>query len=126
MPYVAEDYVRRPSNEAILDAENYMISGFGRVDFTDLRQVQAHLLQGSVVIVTMRVTENFLILKEAVWEQPRGAPRGRHTLALIGYDDGKKLFTLQNSAGFRWGDQGFVQIPYAWFLRMTDQAYVLW
>ena len=126
MPYKPEDYTRMPGNQAFQNAANYPIAGFGRIDFTDVDQIRAHLLQGSVIIATLRVTEDFLTLKKAVWGPPRGRPRGRHTMALIGYDHKKELMTLQNSAGPQWGDQGFVQIPYEWFLRLTDKAYVLW
>jgi C1A family cysteine protease len=37
---------------------------------------------------------------------------GGHELCLIGYDDVKSIFTVQNSWGSNWGDNGFCYIPY--------------
>lgn len=126
MPYAEKDYLRRPGPMAFLSAGNYVIKGFGRVDFTDINQVRAHLLQKKVVIATMRITSNFLQLDERVWEKPAGPPVGRHTVAVIGYDHKRERVIIQNSAGEDWGDDGIAEVPYEWFIRLTGQAYVLW
>ena len=126
MPYQAADYVSRPTAAALADAREHRIRGYGRVDFVDLNQIRAHLLQGSVVIVTLRISENFIGLRENVWENPAGRQRGRHTLAVIGYDNAQGAFIVQNSAGGRWGSYGRAAIPYVWFVRLAQKAYVVW
>lgn len=126
MPYKPMDYSTAPDRTAYNSAAAHRIQGFGRVEFFDLNQVKAHLLQGRVVIVTLRITENFLTLDQYVWEAPSGERRGRHTIALIGYDDVRNQFIFQNSAGAAWGQYGRGAIPYVWFVRMAQKAYVLW
>ncbi len=126
MPYVDFDYTTRPTGPAIVDAARNRISGFGRVDFTDVNQVRAHLLQGSAIIATLRVTDNFLKLKKLHWKKPRGVYMGRHTVAVVGYDQKLRAFLIQNSAGTEWGEKGYAYVPYDWFIRLTGQAYVLW
>ena len=126
MPYNAADAAYRPGSRARRDARNYRIRNFGRIDYTDLDQVRSHLLQNRPVIITLMISDNFIALEDFVWQNPEGKFRGRHTLALVGYDDTKKLFYLLNSVGSSWGEKGLAAIPYSWFIRLTKQAYTLW
>lgn len=125
MPYNEHDYTTRPSPMAISEARAYRAGGFARVDFTDLNQLRAHLLQGSVVIATISITKNFLALEDSLWPGPEGFFVGRHTIAIVGYDDKAREFLLQNSAGREWGDKGYARISYDWLLRVAGTAYVL-
>lgn len=126
MPYRADDYVYRPGTGAVQDAGRHTIRGFGRVDFTDLDQVKAHLLQGSVVVVNMRISENFVTHKGPIWARPSGAVAGLQTVAVVGYDERSGVFTIQNSVGGAWGQYGRTNVPYVWFLRLVRTAYVIW
>ncbi len=125
-PYRPEDPAYRPGIRARENARKYRVSGYGRVDFTDLDQVQAHLLQELPIVVTMRISDNFIELEDRMWERPVGNFAGRHSMAVIGYDDTKENFLLQNSIGEDWGDEGKVSISYSWFLRLATQAYIIW
>jgi len=42
-------------------------------------------------------------------------PIGGHALHIVGYDDVKKAFLLQNSWGVGWGMSGFGYLPYSYF-----------
>lgn len=126
MPYREADYVYQPGALAREDAENYRARGFGRVDFQDSEQIKAHLLQGSVVIVRMRISENFVKHQGPVWRVPAGREVGSQALALIGYDDARSVYIVQNSAGGEWGTYGRTGIPYEWFMRLAEKAYVVW
>jgi hypothetical protein len=125
MPYIQSDYMAKPSLAAFNSAGEHRAKGFARVDFTDIAQVKAHLLQGSPVIVTMRIAENFLDFDDEAYV-PYGEGVGRHTIVVIGFNDDKNQFIIQNSAGEEWGEGGRAGLPYAWFLRLTSQAYVIW
>ena len=126
MPYNADDPTTRPSPVALERARDFRAQGFGRVDFTDLNQLRAHLLQGSVVMATLSITKNFIKLEGPKWPGPKGFFVGRHTVAIVGYDDEAREFVIQNSAGTKWGADGFARIPYAWLVRIASNAYVLW
>jgi hypothetical protein len=41
---------------------------------------------------------------------------GGHAVLIVGYDQGQKTFTFQNSAGRRWGRRGFGTLPDAYLL----------
>lgn len=126
MPYIPNDYSQRPTGEAFAAALNNKIAGFGRVDFRDINQIKGHLIQNSAVLVTLTVFQNFLILSRPLFEAPSGKPAGRHSITVIGYDDARRAFLIQNSAGLAWGERGRCWIPYDWFIRLTSSAFVLW
>ena len=42
-------------------------------------------------------------------------PAGGHAMCLMGYDDTKKAFLIQNSWGTSWGMKGFGWLPYSYF-----------
>jgi hypothetical protein len=126
MPYREYDHFYTPTAEARRDANAHKLSGYARVDFLDMSQVQGHLLQGSPVIITLRVYDNFLLLENEVWQSPVGRFLGRHTVAVIGYDNKKEMVYIHNSAGGKWAKNGRAAIPYSWFLRLTEKAYVLY
>jgi len=124
MPYRPNDYSYHPTPNALEMAQQFQIDGFGRIEFYDINQVKGHLFQKSVVIATLQVYENFLKLKKETWI-PMGKPVGRHTISVVGYDDTRQAFLIQNSAGTGWGDAGYAWIPYDWFIRLVDSAYVI-
>ncbi len=126
MLYIAQDPAHQPSSRARNNAQKYRINGFGRVEYTDLDQVRAHLLQNKPIIVTMLISENFTNLDDANWTGPEGQALGLHTLAIIGYDDTKQIFFLLNSVGTKWATKGQTTIPYSWFIRLIKKAYVMW
>jgi C1A family cysteine protease len=41
---------------------------------------------------------------------------GGHATPIIGYDDTKKAFLVQNSWGTNWGNKGFYYMPYSVFM----------
>jgi C1A family cysteine protease len=108
------------------NAKRHKASGFGRVDTADVDQVKAHLLQGSAVIVTMFITENFVNLDDRYWKQPAGRAVGKQTVVVVGYNDRDFTFQILNSAGPDWGHGGYAYIPYRWFVRLVTQGYVIW
>jgi len=54
-------------------------------------------------------------LKEANIPLPTGRSRGGHAITIIGYDDRRKAFHIQNSWGARWGKFGRAWLPYEYF-----------
>jgi hypothetical protein len=126
MPYDPGDFVRQPTMEALQDAARHRIAGFARIDFLDPEQVKAHLLQGSVIIATLRVTSGFMTAKDPVWSGPVGQDWYLQSVAVVGYDDAQRYFLIQNSMGPAWARFGRIGVPYDWFVRLTERAYVLW
>lgn len=124
MPYNERDFYRRPGGPALEAAQRYRIRGFARVDYADIEQLRAHILQGSVVIVTMKVTESFVGLTDPEWV-PAGDFVGIQSMGVIGYDITQDQVILQNSSGAEWGHKGVVRMSLGWFQRLTEKAFVI-
>ena len=127
MPYRADDFRIWPHTRAIDEARKYLARDYARVEFRDLDQVRAHLLQKRPIIISMLVSSNFKSLRNTVeWKNPIGVSKGRQTLAVIGYDDRTSHVWIQNSLGKKWGLAGQAKVSYSWFLRLTKKAFIIW
>ena len=49
------------------------------------------------------------------YPQPNESVEGGHSVLIVGYDDEKHAFLIQNSWGESWGDKGFGWLPYEYF-----------
>ncbi|QNK62225.1 C1 family peptidase [Pedobacter sp. PAMC26386] len=65
--------------------------------------------------------KNFIAQKNIGHEIPVGG----HAMTIIGYDDAKKAFKVQNQWGNQWREQGFFWIDYDYFGSGTYTNYVL-
>lgn len=90
--------------------------------------IKKALAEGSPVVIGFIVHESFYRSGE-LWRQLESdggatGQHGRHAMVVVGYDDNRFGGALRvlNSWGTRWGDRGFVWIPYADFTRNTFMA----
>jgi hypothetical protein len=93
---------------------------------SQVEMVKKSLSEGKPVIIGMNCPESFLAAGE-VW-RPRESPLrnyGGHAMCVIGYDDTKDggSFEVMNSWGKKWGNGGFVWIPYGVFTQFVREAY---
>lgn len=49
------------------------------------------------------------------YPSPGESIEGGHSVLIVGYDDAKEAFLIQNSWGVNWGDNGFGWLPYQYF-----------
>ncbi|MDR1971232.1 MAG: C1 family peptidase [Treponema sp.] len=90
------------------------------------RAVKKSLVEGKPVIIGMNTPNSFLEA-ETIW-QPSENPEsfyGGHALCVIGYDDEKNggAFEVINSWGRKWGNGGFMWIPYRTFVDFVMEGY---
>lgn len=127
MPYLANDFRIGPHARAREEARKYLAKQYARIEFRDLDQIRAHILQNRAIVISMLVSKNFAALKgTSVWKMPIGFPAGRQTMVVIGYDDRSSQVLIMNSLGKQWGLNGIIRVPYSWFLRLTKKAFALW
>lgn len=77
----------------------------------DVDTVKAALKKGPLV-TTMKVYEDFLSYKSGVYAHKSGSLLGGHAVSLVGFDDAKRAWLVQNSWGSSWGDGGFIWISW--------------
>ncbi|MCS7204218.1 MAG: C1 family peptidase [Leptospiraceae bacterium] len=123
-PYIEYDYRIQPTPEVINSASSYRIKGFARIDPTDVFQIATLIYQNNILIATIFITENFLNLKEKEYT-PKGRLIGKHTIGVVGYNLEKRKYIAQNSAGKKWGDNGYFWISHLWFERLVVSSYAI-
>jgi len=80
------------------------------------------------VVVGLRIGDVFWNVRPGtrVWRpDPETRTTGAHAMVVVGYDQVEKRFTLLNSFGPAWGDNGFIQLGFQDFARLCAYAYVL-
>ncbi len=63
--------------------------------------------------------------KRTIPYTPEYTPQGGHAVALVGYDDEKKVFWVKNSWGTKWGKKGYAGLTYQDALVNTLDAWVV-
>ena len=117
----------------IIDYQILFSSQLDEADPFKSLAIKKSLAEGSPVVIGFVVHQSFYTAGE-IWRQLESdggatGQHGKHAMVVVGYDDTKfgGAFRLINSWGTqRWGDKGFVWIPYADFNRncfMAMQAY---
>jgi C1A family cysteine protease len=90
------------------------------------RIVKKSLSEGRPVVIGMNTPDSFLEARN-VW-RPRENPRGfygGHAMCVVGYDDNRYggAFEILNSWGRKWGNGGYIWIPYQTFVDFVTEAY---
>ena len=125
-------YKTAPGSAAISNALGYKVTGYTLVNSGDTAAVK-NLLRNNVPVMmgfnvydktstyqyfeglnTTSYTYNPLTSSGALASGV--SLLGGHAVPLIGYDDTKKAFLVQNSWGTSWGNHGFFYLPYSVFM----------
>lgn len=80
----------------------------------DIDQLKAVLHKNWPVVIGFKVNTSFdqMWAIDGIWKTYSGNVRGGHCAAIVGYDNIKKMFKVQNSWGTNGGDQGFFWVTY--------------
>lgn len=134
-PYKENSCTQKPTQAQLQEAMQHRIRGYNRLTKTgrnydvDLEAVKQNIAQGAPVIIAAKVPYSFQdMMGKKVWNPKSSEKRnvnnlGGHAMCLIGYDDTKKQFEIQNSWGTEWGDNGFVFVSYNDFKIFCREAY---
>jgi hypothetical protein len=90
------------------------------------RIVKKSLSEGKPVIIGMNTPNSFMEAKD-IWRPAENPERyyGGHAMCVVGYDDerGGGAFEVINSWGRKWGNGGFIWIPYPVFVDFVMESY---
>jgi len=59
-----------------------------------------------------------------VWKTGEGPGSSAHAMTIIGYDDSRNAYRVQNSWGTNWGDKGYFWLDYDHAQKIIKRAYV--
>ena len=115
-------WTREPTAVEMSHASRWRIKGWSWVDAHDLSAVKGQLAYGRPVIFAMPVGPKFSAHRgdSVLSVLDTGPGLDGHAMVLVGYDDAREAFRLQNSHGRGWGDNGYAWIGYTvWQRRCT-------
>ncbi|NIF06668.1 C1 family peptidase [Chryseobacterium sp. Tr-659] len=127
MPYTDTGCSTLPNAAQKLAASTHKLTNWATVDNTDIAGVKTLLSMDLPVVIAVTVDASFDNMKNTnwIWKSHSGAVRGGHAICVVGYDDTKKAFKVQNSWGNSWGDNGYFWIDYTFFSKSTNLLSIL-
>ncbi len=116
------DCAREPTAAERRAAGPWRIRGWGRIDARDPTAVKGHLAQSQPVIFAVNTGRAFGAIHDAtVFDTVESGPwLDGHAMLLVGYDDARGAYRLQNSWGSKWGDNGYAWVSTTWFAQATQ------
>ncbi len=128
MPYQPGDFKLQPTSDQLQKASAFKIKKWGRVTI-DTKAFKRWLYLDYPIMVTAGVDAFFsgssLVNGEYLWKSPKIAWPSFHELVIIGYDDNRKAFKVQNSWGKNWANQGYIWLDYDSMPNVIVEAYVM-
>jgi hypothetical protein len=103
--------------DLVARAHDFRIRGLIRIDFNDPNNIKGQLSRNNPVLIDFHTSTAFHKIRSAdVFTEAALPPDDKHVgwhgMAVIGYDDRRQAFRLQNSWGTGWGDHGYAWIGY--------------
>ena len=122
-PYVSATvdsagWSRGPTNRGIKEASNYVI--FHHATCENVDDIRYALTFGIPVVIAVKVENAFQQHHGSDLYHWQGSGNlGNHALCVIGYDNQKQAFRVQNSWGQGWGDHGRFWVGYDEFQKLS-------
>jgi hypothetical protein len=117
---------RMPTDAEKQRAARYRIKGWSAFKASDLDPVKQQLARGVPVVFGMLVDDWLDKLKgdTIVTSRPDNPGTG-HAMIVVGYDDSRRAFRVQNSWGREWADGGYGWFGYDFWKRYIDVGFVI-
>lgn len=115
-PYNIDKFKEKPSNNCYTSALSHKTIDYRAIS-QKLDQLKSALIEGFPVVFGFSVYESFEseeVAKTGIMPIPKPDEKllGGHAVALVGFDNIKKVFIVRNSWGSGWGDNGYFYMPY--------------
>lgn len=117
-PYITENFANKPSNAAYENGKKYQTLKYAAVPQNET-VIKQTLLSGAVVVFGFDVYDNFIYgdwTEICPVPEDGKSPLGGHCVSIIGYDDAKQAFLIQNSWSSDWKINGRFWMPYSFLL----------
>lgn len=125
MPYTDTGCSTQPNTSQKNAASSHKFTTWATVDNTDISNVKTLLSMNLPIVIAVTVDYSFDYLSSSngwIWKSHSGNVRGGHAIAVIGYDDAKQAFKVQNQWGTNWGNNGYFWIDYSFFAKANNGA----
>jgi C1A family cysteine protease len=116
---------REPTSVEVERAKQFRIKGWQAFDATAIDRVKQQLARGVPVVFSMRTTQKVHALRAGAVLEEDDVPGEGHAMVVVGYDDAKHAFLIQNSWGKSWADKGYGWFGYEFWKRNIHVGYVI-
>jgi len=103
MPYVIDNCNTQPNTNQKYNAYNNRITNWGTLQSNDTEGIKRALNEGCPVVIAFVVTQAYKYIWQTkyIWDYNiiTGDEISSHATCIIGYDDTKKMFKVQDSYG---------------------------
>jgi Papain family cysteine protease len=128
-PYVDGDFVTQPDLASVERASRFPERSWNTIT-TSTTQFKNALAGHNAVVISMEVFPDFDTLNtttNTVYDSSAGSSRGRHAVAIIGFDDSRSAFKFINSWGTSFASGGYGWIGYSFITdsKLALDAYVM-
>lgn len=107
-------------------AKAWRIRGWSRFDAKDIIAVKSQVARGTPVIFAIRSGPRLSAHRGGgVLDTVEETPGIGHAMVVVGYDDERKAFRIQNSWGREWGDGGYAWYAYDLWRRTVQVGFVI-
>ncbi len=121
-PYVERRFAMTPPPSCDIEATKYKIKSYSvmPIDTYLVNNIKTCINKNMPVLIAVLLYTSFYSLsvsKTGVVPLPnlkRETCLGGHEMCIIGYNDTKQVFIVQNSWGIGWGDKGYCYMPYSY------------
>ncbi|MBV9963180.1 MAG: hypothetical protein JO072_13120 [Parafilimonas sp.] len=128
MPYVDGDCITQPTQAQRNDAGNNKALRWATLAKNDVTGMKNALDLGYPVVIGFLVTQSFDAMwnTNGIWNTNTGTNRGAHATCIVGYDNNRGMFKVQNQWG-NGGDNGYFWVTYSLVAaNCLGEAYVLY
>ncbi len=116
---------RQPTAAELQRAKQFHIKSWAAFDATALDKVKEQLARGVPVIFATHWTRKLAALRgDAILEED-DIPDEGHAMVVVGYDDAKRAFLIQNSFGSSCGNKGHGWFGYEYWKRNVRVGFVI-
>jgi C1A family cysteine protease len=124
MPYTDAECSTQPNITQKQAASTHTLTTWATINKSDLTNIKTLLSMKLPIIIGVTVDQSFYNMSSTgwIWKSHSGKTYGGHAICVIGYDDAKQAFKVQNSWGSSWGSNGYFWIDYSFFAKTTKGA----
>lgn len=116
------DNVKEPVSP---NAAKNQIKNYAEIKDLSETSLKTLLLDQHPIIFAAYPSDDFMSAGSGfVWRSGQGPSTRGHAMTIIGFDDSKKAYKIQNSWGTTWGDNGYTWLDYDFAKTAIKAAYV--
>lgn len=125
MPYTWMGCTLQPTASQTAEAANFRILSYSTIYANDVTAIKTMLAAKRPLVCQIVADNEFSNATSGFHWKVFTSPVGTHAVTIVGYDDSKSAFLMQNSWGTSWGTAGYCWIDYALMKTVSSNLFVL-